>query len=377
MDSSLNFERYSRQLSLKGFGAEAQKKLTSAKVLVVGAGGLGCPALQYLVAAGVGTIGIVDDDVVSLSNLHRQVLYTMADIGLPKVHQAAIKLEALNPDVAIISYQSKLGKEAALTTIAQYDVVIDGTDNFASRYMINDACVLLNKPLVYGAVSQYDGQVGIFNVAGETSGATNYRDLFPQPPKDGEVLSCAEAGVLGVLPGIIGTMQAAEAIKLITGIGAPLINKILSYNLLHQQFYMVNVHPSPAGAVLLPKTESEFLEMDYNEATCTNERFAIEIDADKFKALHDKAGVTVIDVREAGEQPLITTFKHRQIPMSVFNERLSEIKEQEVILFCQHGIRSLHAAELLHERHGALKKIYSLKGGIVRWHTELVVKAAQ
>ena len=377
MEDKTYMERYSRQLNLKGFGEAAQHKLRNAKVLVIGAGGLGCPALLYLAAAGVGTIGIVDDDVVSLSNLHRQVLFETADIGLPKVDIAASKLKAANPDIKINPYHSRLIKENALEIISQYDLVVDGTDNFSSRYMINDACVLLKKPLVFGAVSQYDGQVGVFNVATETSGATNYRDLFPQLPKEGEVLSCAEAGVLGVLPGIIGTMQAAEAIKLITEIGTPLINKLLTYNILQQHFYEVNLQPSTIGHALLPKTTSLFLKMDYGVITCTNEKVAVEIDADQFKALRDKASVCLIDVREIGERPLITSFKHKQIPMSVFKEQISEIKERDVVLFCQHGIRSLYAAEMLYDRYGDLKNVYSLKGGIVKWYSALELDAAQ
>jgi adenylyltransferase/sulfurtransferase len=249
MKENILYERYQRQIILKGFGEEGQQKLLQAKVLVIGAGGLGCPALQYLAAAGVGTIGIVDDDVISLSNLHRQVLYTPDDIDHPKVEVAASKLRQLNPDVNIYPYRIRLEKSNAFEIIRQYDLLIDGTDNFASRYMINDACFLLNKPLIYGAVSQYEGEVAVFSphfLMGSTRGV-NYRDLFPNPPKDGEVLNCAEAGVLGVLPGIIGTMQAAEAIKLITGIGTPLMNKLLTYNVLSQEIYEVSL-PSKSGS---------------------------------------------------------------------------------------------------------------------------------
>lgn len=362
--------RYSRQILLKGFGEQGQQKLLLAKVLVIGAGGLGCPALQYLAAAGVGTIGIVDDDVVSLSNLHRQILYTTEDIGFLKVEKAAAKLKGLNPDVTIITYQIRLRKENALNIIRRYDLVIDGTDNFASRYMINDACVLLGKALVYGAVSQYEGQVAIFNVRDKNSVITNYRDLFPHPPQDGEVLSCAEAGVLGVLPGIIGTVQAAEAIKIITGIGEPLINRLLTYNVLTNLFYELSLTTLP-GESLLPKNEGAFLQMKYDEVCSVNANTVVEIDATAFKRLSRKKAAVIIDVREKGELPLITNFEHQQIPTSVFGEKVSEIKEQTVVLFCQHGIRSLYAAEMMQELFGTTKEVYSLKGGIVKWADEL------
>ena len=357
---------------LQGFGAAAQQQLAAAKVVVIGAGGLGCPALQYLAAAGVGTIGIVDDDVVSLSNLHRQVLYVTADVGLPKAERAASRLKALNSDIVIIPYQVRLQKENAFELICKYDFVIDGTDNFSSRYMINDACVLLRKPLVYGAVSQYEGQVALFNV-GDENRATNYRDLFPNPPDAGDVPNCAEAGVLGVLPGIIGTMQAAETIKLITGIGTPLANKLLTYNVLHNTVYEVTIRPSTTGAALLPKSETDFLKTDYNNVACINEKDVIEIDANQFHALRNGSDTVAIDVREWGEQPLVTTFHHKQIPMSAFNERMEEIREETVLLFCQHGIRSLYAAELLQDHFGAAKNVYSLKGGLAKCGAELGV----
>jgi len=236
MDKHVSYERYHHQMILKDFGEAGQQKLLQAKVLVIGAGGLGCPALQYLTAAGIGTIGIVDDDVVTLSNLHRQILYSTSDIGFLKAEKAAEKLRQLNPEISIIVYSERLTTQNALSIMKAYDVIIDGTDNFSTRYMINDACVLLQKPLVYGAVSQYEGQVAIFNYKKENLyEGVNYRDLFPYPPKDTEVLNCAEAGVLGILPGIIGTMQANETIKLITGIGKPLINRMLTFNALNNQ----------------------------------------------------------------------------------------------------------------------------------------------
>ncbi len=234
--------QYERQVILKEFGKEGQEKLRRARLLAVGAGGLGCAALQYLVAAGVGTIGIVDFDTVDITNLHRQVLYSFEDIGKPKAETAASKLRAMNPDAEIIVYPFTLTQHIALEIIAEFDLVIDCTDNFSSRYMINDACVFLGKPLVFGAVWQFEGQVGVFNLSNENDGyTTNYRDLFPNQPDLSRSLSCQEAGVLGVLPGIIGTLQATEAIKIITGIGKPLSNSILTYNALTNSFHEFHV----------------------------------------------------------------------------------------------------------------------------------------
>src|SRR6476620_5750655 len=190
MDNTISYERYQRQMALKNFGEGGQQKLLQAKVLVIGAGGLGCPALQYLAAAGIGNIGIVDDDSVSLSNLHRQILYSVRDIGFLKAERAAEKLREMNPEISIISYAGRLTTQNAFSIMDGYDIIVDGTDNFSSRYMINDACVLLNKPLVYGAVSQYEGQVAIFNVKkNKTEETVNYRDLFPHPPGENEVLN--------------------------------------------------------------------------------------------------------------------------------------------------------------------------------------------
>ena len=258
-----SYERYQRQIILKQFGEAGQQKLQQAKVLVVGAGGLGCPALQYLVAAGVGNIGIVDGDVVSLSNLHRQPLYTTFDIGFSKAEKAKHSLSKLNPEIFITAYNQRLTPQNALTILSAYDIILDATDNFASRYLINDACVMLNKILVFGAVSQFEGQVAVFNCIGKNGTApVNYRDLFPTPPKDDEVLNCAEAGVLGVLPGIIGTMQANETIKLITGLGKPLINSLLTYNALHNSMYDVLLTAQPGTRQLIPATAHDFEQTD-------------------------------------------------------------------------------------------------------------------
>lgn len=358
------YDRYHRQIILPEFGEAGQQKLLAARVLVIGAGGLGCPALQYLTAAGVGTIGIIDDDVVALNNLHRQVLYSVDDIGLSKAERAADILNRLNPDIKIYAYNERLTNQNTFQLFEGFDILIDGTDNFSTRYMINDACVLLNKPLVYGAISQFEGQVSIYR--NQNNDDVNYRDLFPDPPKEGEVLNCAEAGVLGVLPGIIGTMMANEAIKLITGIGEPLINQLLTYNALSNQVFVLDLIARQEARSLIPKNETEFLKTDY-VWLCSSSVSNDEIDVNAFNTLIENGNVEVIDVREFHESPSVNEFKHLRIPLAQLAENTSSITSEKVIAFCQSGKRSLQAAKILNGIFGDTKKIYSLRGGIVEW----------
>ncbi len=364
MNTDNLYERYHRQIILPEFGEEGQKKLLAAKVLVIGAGGLGCPALQYLTAAGIGTIGIVDDDVVALNNLHRQVLYSVNDIGLSKAARARYVLQQLNPGINIISFNERLANQNALSLIKQFDIIIDGTDNFSTRYMINDACVLLNKPLIYGAISQFEGQVSVFR--NKKTDDVNYRDIFPDPPKDGEVLNCAEAGVLGMLPGIIGTMMANETIKLITGIGKPLADQLLTYNALNNQVYVLNLSAQKGTRSLIPENEAEFLRTDY-VWLCSSPAASNEIDVNEFNSLIKKGSIDVIDVRELHELPAVDEFEHRRIPLAQLADNRSVISAEKVIAFCQSGKRSLQAAKILNGIFGESKKIYSLRGGIVEW----------
>lgn len=252
--------RYQRQITLLEFGIHAQEKLTNAKVLVIGAGGLGCPALQYLVAAGVGHIGIADFDVVDLSNLHRQVLFGQNDIGKKKVLVAKERLAQMNNLVHIETYDVQWNQEHCIQFFPFYDVIIDATDNFASRYLINDACVLLNKPLIFAAVSKFEGQLAVFNY---TNSDCNYRDIFPIPPNNNEVANCATAGVIGVLPGLLGAMQAAEAIKLITGLGELLKNQLLNYNLLTHSFFIIDLSKNPVAQEHIPSSLNIFLNTNY------------------------------------------------------------------------------------------------------------------
>lgn len=357
--------RYNRQIILKGFGEEAQQKLLRAKVLVIGAGGLGCPALQYLAAAGIGHIGIIDDDAISLSNLHRQILFTTADIGKLKVEVAAKRLQEMNPQIGIIRHPIRLQKNNTLDILSRYDYILDGTDNFESRYLINDACALLNKPLIFAAVSGFEGQLAIFNVPDQLTPGTNYRDLFPVPPDKDEVPNCSENGIIGVLPGILGTMAAAETIKLIAKMGLPLTNRILNYNLLTQQQYTINI--THGDGYVIPKTVDEFLNMDYQD-TSEGPQGYIEIDAAELVKLQQSESTILIDVRERHEVPVLDKQIFTQVPMSEFGAFIGkEFYQKNVVLICQHGVRSVAAAEAMQEKYGDSKKIYSLKGGIIKW----------
>ncbi|HEY0175295.1 MAG TPA: HesA/MoeB/ThiF family protein [Pedobacter sp.] len=357
--------RYQRQVLLKDFGLAGQEKLYKARVLVIGAGGLGCPVLQYLAAAGVGTLGIVDHDVVELSNLHRQILYTVADVGRLKADCAAERLSQFNPDINIIPYPLQLNNQNAVMILSKFDVIIDGSDNFPTRYMVNDACVLLNLPLVYAALSESEGQVAVFNVAGPAGIKVNYRDIFPDPPKPGEVLNCSEAGVLGVLPGIIGTMQASEAIKLISGTGEPLINQMLIYNSYTNHTYKISLTAGEQQRV--PSDLDAFLKMDYNWFCGISDTAAEvkEISTAEFMEVILDNEYTIIDVREPGELPDASGFEHIQLPLSVLRKQVPEISGDKFILFCHSGVRSIIAGELLQEVYPD-KEFYSLKGGILR-----------
>ena len=365
MNANPSNQRYQRQISLKGFGPLAQQKLQEAKVLVIGAGGLGCPALQYLAGAGVGEIGIVDGDTISLSNLHRQVLYATSDIGLPKAHKAAEVLRKLNPEITIMAFAQRLSPENGIDLLKPWDIILDCTDNFASRYMINDACVLLKKVLVYGAVSQYEGQLALFNCLAENP--IHYRHLFPEPPKTNEILNCEEAGVLGVLPGIIGTMMANETIKWIAGIGETLLNTLLIYNSLDNRMFDFKIKPGKSSHLLLPKNEAEFRNKLYENECGVDGNTRFEISVEEFNKLLDQEDFDLIDVREMGELPAFTAFPCLQIPLSQLTDNTNHFAKDTLILFCQSGKRSNQAAAILSELFGPSKKIHSLQGGIIHY----------
>ena len=365
MDSDRN--RYQRQVQIKEIGAVGQDKIGKAKVLVIGAGGLGCPALQYLAAAGVGTIGIVDFDVVEISNLQRQILYTVDDLGQSKAITAAKRMEELNPEITIQSHNFQLTNKNALEILENYDIVIDGSDNFATRYLINDACMLLDKPLIYGAVLRFEGQIGVFNLEDkETQAKTNYRDLFPKPPDSASEISCNDVGVLGVIPGIIGTMQATEALKIITGVGKPLTNKIISCNALENTFHDFEIVPSTNQYFDFPKSKMAFLDFNYNW-TCTSNVDLDMLSVEEFDILRINEKITIVDVREKGELPFVDEFPFTLIPLSEFENLVSTIsQENKIVVFCKSGQRSLKALKLFKEKFPDCQA-YSLTGGIEYW----------
>ena len=348
---------------LPGFGVAAQEKLRKAKVLLVGMGGLGCPVLQYLVGAGVGHIGIMDADEVSMSNLHRQLLFAETDIDRKKVSVAAEKMQLLDGEVKIDTYPFLLTGQNALDIIEQYDLVIDATDNFPAKYLINDACVLLQKPFVYGAVTRYEGQLTVFNLPSDQPGSIQYRDLFPVPPLPGEIQSCEEAGVLGVLPGIIGTMQAAEAIKLITGLGRSLYGRLYNYDLLQGRGYEIALAKN-AAAIRIDR--ESFEQMNYDFA-CEEHDDITEINVTEFNRLAAQPNVFVLDVRERHEYPMID-FSDAQIPMSELPSSMANLPDKEICVICHQGIRSVYAAQLIKARRNLT--VYSLKGGLTAYFNQ-------
>jgi len=365
---AVNTPRYQKQILLPELGEAGQRRLAEARVLVIGAGGLGCPALLYLAAAGVGCIGIVDFDVVEESNLQRQILYQAADVGKPKVDVAADRLLRLNPDLRVEIFREALGTENALDMIARFDLVLDGSDNFPTRYLVNDACVLLDKPLVYGSVYRFEGQVGVFNVL-ENGAKTSYRDLFPEPPDPAEVVDCNEAGVVGTVPGIIGTMQANEVIKIITGAGKPLYNRLLTYNALNNSLHEIGITPHPEASLHAPKDAAEFQETDYDWFCQTAQDAFVHLDAAEFDAFRKAELPLILDVRNLDETPRVTAFEHLCIPLSELGRNLHRIeKNRALVIFCQTGVRSITAANLIAGRLGH-PRVFNLKGGIVQWKT--------
>lgn len=348
--------RFERQVILPGFGAEAQGKLTKAKVLLIGAGGLGCPIMLYLAAAGVGKIGLMDGDEVSLSNLNRQVLYGEKDLGKSKVEAAAAYFRSKYSDLEIEEIPEFITVGNALEIIPDYDLVIDGSDNFPTRYLVNDACVLLGKPLVFGAIYSNEGQVSVFNL-GDNS--CNYRDVYPQMPAATEIPNCADTGVLGVLPGIIGNFMALEAIKVLTGFGNPLRNKILFFHSLTSQTYQIEISPNPDSKAQIPSSKKAFRQMNY-ELACEGVE---QVDWLQFLEKPSQQ-VTLVDVREPNQVPKFDRGEFFEIPISeIPNSGTILENSPEVYLFCQSGVRSQQAALQLKSLFPA-KKIYSIRGGI-------------
>ncbi|WP_276388967.1 HesA/MoeB/ThiF family protein [Eudoraea chungangensis] len=344
-------ERYNRQTILKGFGRTGQVKLQKAKVLVIGAGGLGVPVLTYLNAMGVGTIGIVDKDVVSISNLHRQVLYGQADVGKPKVLAAKEKLEAQNPETRVISHQEFLAPSNALELIESYDLVVDTSDNFPTRYLVNDACIILNKPFVYGALHGYEGQVSVFNYKNGPS----YRCFFPKMPKENEVPNCNEHGVLGIIPGIVGSFQALEAVKVMAEVGEVLSGKVLIFNGLQQSSLTIEFEARPENLKI--EKLQDFYE--WNEPCEVLPTIEVE-------EIHEliAANAQIIDVRTVEEFKEYHLPNSVHIPLSDLSSSLSEIDFSEpVYLLCQSGKRSEMALRQLREQYPQ-SSFFSILGGL-------------
>jgi molybdopterin/thiamine biosynthesis adenylyltransferase/rhodanese-related sulfurtransferase len=358
MFNNEEIKRYNRHIILSEIGMEGQEKLKQAKVLAIGAGGLGCPILQYLAAAGVGTIGIVDDDKVDESNLQRQVLFTVQDIGKSKAETAKEKLLALNPHLKIEVYPFRLSSENALDIFGKYDIIVDGTDNFPTRYLVNDACVIADKPLVFGSIFKFEGQASVFNYE---NGPT-YRCLYPEPPGPGEVPNCSEIGVLGVLPGLIGTIQANEVLKIILGIGEVLSGKLLTLDALSMTTHLLRFKAQESSKQITKL-------IDY-EDFCGLSEPLIEGDAISVETLNEwlQQGkeVQVIDVREPHEFK-ICNIGADLIPMSSITEGIAKIAtDKPVVVMCHHGSRSQSVINFLQEE-GEFNNLINLTGGIHEW----------
>ena len=364
------FDRYRRHLTLPELGLEGQKTLLESSVLLIGAGGLGCPTAQYLAAAGVGRIGLVDDDVVSASNLQRQILYSTHDIGRPKVEVAEERLTGLNPDVKIEGIQTRLDSSNALELFADYDVIVDGTDNFPTRYLTNDACVLLGKPNVHGSIFRFEGQASVF----DARHGPCYRCLYPEPPPPGAVPSCAEGGVLGILPGTIGLVQATETVKLLTGLGRSLFGRLLHYDALEMTWREFKMSKDPSCA-LCGESPSITELIDY-EGFCgmparegTAEDELVQTSASAFAARR-AAGEDpfLLDVRGADERETAIIEGAHWIPLDELEARIGElipVKDAPLVVHCHHGGRSEKAVRLLLER--GFSRAENLDGGIEAW----------
>jgi adenylyltransferase/sulfurtransferase len=363
--------RYSRHLIIPEVGVEGQQKLKAAKVLLVGAGGLGAPLGLYLSAAGVGHIGLVDFDVVDFTNLQRQVIHSTADVGRKKLDSAAEKMQAINPHVKITKHEVALSSENALDILKDYDMVVDGTDNFPTRYLVNDACMLLGKPNVYGSIFRFEGQATVFAY----EGGPCYRCLYPEPPPPGLVPSCAEGGVLGILPGTIGLIQATEAVKLIIGIGEPLIGRLLLYDALSMKFRELRLRKNPdCPACGTHPTITKLI--DYQQfcgipaqappaqETKVNEG---EIDVTELKQKLDRGdNFVLIDVREPHEYKIANIPGSRLIPLGEFPKHVGEFDpEADIVIHCKSGMRSAKACGVL--RQAGFKHVRNVVGGILAW----------
>jgi len=368
-------QRYSRHLIMPEVGVDGQEKLLSTKMLLIGAGGLGSPLGLYLAAAGVGTLGIIDFDLVDTSNLQRQIIHSTADVGRPKVESAKARINSINPEVKVNTYQIRLTRDNIMDIFKDYDIIVDGTDNFQTRYLVNDACVFLKKPLIYGSIFRFDGQATVF----KTPEGPCYRCLYPEPPPPGMVPSCAEGGVLGILPGIIGVMQATEAIKLAMGRGEPLIGRLLLFNAMEMRFREVKLQKDPDCPVCGKNpTVKELIDYDMfcgigrGQETSVGNGQVEEVSVREFKDILDKKGskVFVLDVREPEEWQIVHLPQAKLIPLGTLRDRVNELDTaDEIYVHCKMGGRSAKAVKLLKEF--GFKKVKNVAGGINAWAEEI------
>jgi molybdopterin/thiamine biosynthesis adenylyltransferase/rhodanese-related sulfurtransferase len=365
--SSQEIARYSRHLIMPEVGMDGQKKLKAASILLIGAGGLGSPLGLYLAAAGVGRIGLVDFDVVDFSNLQRQVLHGTPDVGRPKLQSARDKLQAINPEVKLDLHETRLSAANALAIFEPYDIIIDGTDNFPTRYLVNDACVLLKKPNVYGSIFRFDGQASVF----APPRGPCYRCLYPEPPPPGEVPSCAEGGVLGILPGLIGCIQATEAVKLILGSGAPLIGRLLLYDALQMTFQEFKIRRNPRCPMCGDDPTIKGL-IDYDQFCGVRGQEApapasgdITVE-DLQRRLQKGDKVFILDVRNPEEYQICKIAGSVLLPLPALPQRFNELdKDREMIVHCKSGMRSAKAIAFLKQQ--GFTKLKNLRGGILAW----------
>jgi sulfur-carrier protein adenylyltransferase/sulfurtransferase len=356
--SKNELKRYSRHLILSEVGLEGQEKLKNSKVLIVGAGGLGCPLATYLVAAGVGGIGIIDFDVVDESNLQRQVLYGVDDIGKSKVEVAKQKLLNLNPHITVDTYNFALTTENALDLFSNYDVIADGTDNFSTRYLVNDACVLTNKPNVYGSIFRFEGQVSVFNY----NDGPNYRCLFKEPPPPGLVPSCAEGGVLGVLPGVIATLQATEVIKVLLNLGDIASGRLLIYDALKLKFRELPIKKRNDYEIKSLINYDQFCGVDTMQNNSIQEITVQQLN----QKIKEQESLTVLDVRESFEYDICHLDNSTLIPLSQFEDNIESLdKNKNYVVLCKLGGRSAKAVQMMHDL--GFLKVKNLKGGIITW----------
>src|SRR6266403_2103019 len=359
--------RYSRHLIMPEVGMDGQQKLKAARVLCIGAGGLGSPLALYLTAAGIGTLGMVDFDVVDYTNLQRQIIHTTADVGRKKLDSAAEKLKAINPYINLRTFDTRLSSANALELFREFDIIADGTDNFPTRYLVNDACVLTGKPNVYGSIFRFEGQASVF----ATENGPCYRCLYPEPPPPGLVPSCAEGGVLGILPGLVGVMQATEVIKLILGKGESLIGRLLLIDALDMRFRELKLRKNPdCPACGTHPTITKLI--DYNEFCGIRgeekpvETAVAEIQVEELKKRLDAGeNLFVLDVREPHEYQICNIGGHL-IPLGDLPKRVSELdSSREIVAHCRSGVRSAKAVDFL--RQAGFKKVHNLAGGILAW----------